>query len=504
MATENKTDLAPFARWPVLGIASAAMAVLLAFSGRYGYHGDELYFVAAGHHLDWGYADQPPLVPLIALLMDTIFPNSVIGLRLPPILLTGTGIVLSALIARELGGRRWPQVVTAGAYACSPFLLAGAGHILATHTVDAFMWTLTSWLVVRWVRTRQDRLLLLAALSTAVAMQVKFLLPVFWIMVAITALIFGPRDLLRRPLLWIGAVLAVATTVPTLLWQVNNGWPQAEMNRIVAGEVAFAGGRYTFLPMALQQAGLIVGAALLLYGVWRLLRSVELRAYRFLGWTTLGVTAVFLATAGRPYYVGGLFAVCWAAGAVELHRQVPARLLRRLRWPVLVPAFAVSAAMAISGLPVIPATSYAGEPYSPMNMALEEFGWPLIVDDVAAAYLALPPGQRERTTIVTENYWLAAAIDQYGPAHGLPEPYSGSRGYWYFGKPPESSTATLYVGSEKQRLQRFFTSVEQVSKLDNGKAVNNQNQGKAIWLATGRKAPWGQLWPQLKHMTFGA
>ncbi|HTI28193.1 MAG TPA: glycosyl transferase, family 39, partial [Kutzneria sp.] len=69
--------------WIIAGLLGVA---LVATSWRYGYFGDELYFVAAGHHLDWGYADQPPLVPFLALIADTVAPGSLWVLRIPAML----------------------------------------------------------------------------------------------------------------------------------------------------------------------------------------------------------------------------------------------------------------------------------------------------------------------------------------------------------------------------------------------------------------------------------
>src|SRR5215469_9459222 len=84
-ATEGAgpAQLPAFAVRPVAIVGCALAAVLIAFSSRYGYHRDELYFIACGRHLAWGYPDQPPLVPLLARLMTDIAPNSVVVLRLP-------------------------------------------------------------------------------------------------------------------------------------------------------------------------------------------------------------------------------------------------------------------------------------------------------------------------------------------------------------------------------------------------------------------------------------
>lgn len=90
-------------------------------------------------------------------------------------------------------------MLTAAAYAVPVNLMLT--RTLSTAAVDLLLWTLASWLVVRWVRLRRDRLLLDAGLVTTIALQAKYLMVVFWVVLAVSALLAGPRELLRRPML---------------------------------------------------------------------------------------------------------------------------------------------------------------------------------------------------------------------------------------------------------------------------------------------------------------
>ncbi len=72
----------------------------------YGYFRDELYYLVCGHHLAWGYVDQPPLVALQARVAEALFGISPTGLRTFSFLAGGVTVGLTGLLAWQLGGRR--------------------------------------------------------------------------------------------------------------------------------------------------------------------------------------------------------------------------------------------------------------------------------------------------------------------------------------------------------------------------------------------------------------
>ncbi|MFI5612809.1 ArnT family glycosyltransferase [Amycolatopsis sp. NPDC051903] len=471
---------APFARAPVLTVAALVTAVLIATGARYTHGFDELYFLVAGRdHPAWGYFDQPPLVPLLAGALDRLFPGSLLAFRVPMALAAGVGTVVTALIARELGGRRAAQLMAAGAYATSGLIIIS--HWVATYALDPFLWTVVVFLLVRWTRTRRDGLLVWAGVVTAVSLEVKFLIPALWAAVLVSAAVLGPRRLLSRPKLWLGALLAVVATIPALVWQARNGWPYPNMADVVAAEFP---GYLAFARDGLFGAGMGIGVLALLYGVWRLLRSPELRPYRYLAVAQLLVTVVVLVTHGRSYYLMSLYALPFAAAAVELTRR---DLVRWWRIPVAI-AFALSAAVTVAGLPVWPASVKATS-FGPVPLGTVFQGGETaeiqVADAVGRTYAALPPAVKGQTAVYAEIYPFAAAVEYYGPRYGITDVYSGHRGYWYFDRPPDSARNVLFTGFDPALLKPYFSSVTEVVP-------------GLVWLYTGRKQPWNHIWPEVK------
>lgn len=480
----------PLARRPVLIIAGAVALLLISISNRFGFSNDELYFLVAGRHLDWGYPDQPPLVPVLTHVMDVLFGGSLVALRTPPALMAAGSVVVAALTSRELGGRRGAQILTATTCALAPITLQ-SGHALITTPVDTFLAGVSCWLLVRWIRLRDDRLLLVLGAVVAIELQVKYLAVTFWGALFAAALVFGPRELLRRPKLWIGALLVVAVTTPSLIWQAQHGWPQIAVSKAVADEVAQAGQGGVHMLSTLFSCGGFLGLLLLPHGLVRLLGSSRLRTYRFLGWSFVIIVVVYAVTGGRGYYAGSYLMLPWAAAVVDL--QDRPKFLKR-RWWIVTPLLLLSLATIFVMLPVYPKSELAN---SPDKASMATVGWPEMADSVAEVYQAMPSADRGATVILTDRYEQAAALDRYGPSRGLPPVYSGHRSYWYFGRPADTSRHVIFVGADREYLDKFFGSVSKKGRVDNRLGVNNLNQGMPIWLCGDPKKPWSQLWPEL-------
>ncbi|CAM3967582.1 MULTISPECIES: ArnT family glycosyltransferase [Tsukamurella] len=482
------------ARTPLAVVTVAVFAVMVIGSRNYGYFFDEAYFVVAGRdHPAAGYFDQPPLVPLLAGALDSLAHGNLVVLRLPATLAVTAITLLSGLIARELGGRGWAQVFAAAAVAMS--LVSSVGHWLATYSLDPLWWTILFYLLVRWTRTRDDRLLLLAGAVTALSLLTKFLVPALWIAVAVGALACGPRRLLTRPALWGGAAIAVVAVVPTLWWQAGHDWAYTRMGAVVRAEWPGGAG---FALVGLFGAGLLIGLPLLLAGVVSLLRSGR---YRYLGVAVVLVVAAIVLTHGRAYYLASVYALPMAAGAVAVQRWAANRIAgrtvrRRVTSAVAALVLIASAASWVWSSPVWPqqvAQRLPAAPFrAPASMVID--GDTMLQDlghTVIDAYRSLSPQERQNLAIVAESYPFAAAVDFYGRDAGLPRAYSGHRAYYYFGRPADDTAAVLWIGDPSSVLDGAFT---------HRRAVQPPGaEGDPVaQLYTGRTQPWATLWEALR------
>jgi len=471
-------------------IAGFLVLLLLIFAPRYGWHRDELYFLESGRHLAWGYVDQPPLTPLIARIADTLASGNLVVLRFLPAVAAGATVVLGAIIVREMGGSRRSQVAGSGAVAAGGFLI-GTGHLLSPATFDLLAWMVVLWLTARMLRTADPRWWMAIGLVSGVAMLNKSLVVMLGVSLVIGLAVARRWDLLRSPWIVGGALLAAAISLPNLLWQASNGWPQLEMSRSISERLGTEN-RILLIPLLI----LFVGPAfvgVMRRGVGWLRSDGEGSRYRTFLWACVAGVAITLLTGGRPYYPVALTLILVLAGIVAFEHS--GRDTRDLRGLIVINGVV---SLLIS-LPVLP-VSMANITSTVNETLAETIGWPELVAQVATTVDSLPDSERDGVVILTSSYGEAGAVDRFGPSYGLPPSYSAHNSYADFRRPRDDSATVVAIRYHPDRLAPFFEMCRQVEEIDNGYDIANEAQGQPIVVCRGLRTSWDDLWPSLRHL----
>ena len=494
------SGIAPFDR-RVIAVGAVVFAVLLAVATRYGFHRDELYFMECARHLQASYVDQPVLTPLLAWVSLKLFGVSLLGLRMWAALAAWATVVIAGLTAREFGGGRRAQLVAAVATATMPVVL-GADHIFGPTAFDVLAWAGLALVVVRIGRTGDTRWWLAAGLILGLGLANKHSVGFFAVALVIGALLSGGRRLVFNRWFLAGAAIAVAFTIPDIWWQAQHDWATIAMTRVLAQE---NGG---LANIASWVVGQLLISALAMVVVWvaglRFLWRSGQPLWRALAWA-YAILFVFFAvtTGGKIYYLGGAYIYLLGAGAVAIDGWLAARKARLRR---LLLATAITTAVAVPlVLPVLPARDLGGT--EKINAVLaESVGWPQLVGSVRTVWFSLPAGQRASAIIFASNYGEASAINILGQGTGLPPAVSGHNTYWWWGPGNPRATTVVAVmpgpmdgGGDAAYLSKFFTSVRAVATLSNPYGLHNQEWHGHVYLCTGPRHPWGQMWPQLRQ-----
>jgi 4-amino-4-deoxy-L-arabinose transferase-like glycosyltransferase len=482
--------------WPVLLVAGLMVAVLLALSSAYGFHRDEMYFIVAGRHPAFGYPDQPPITPLLSAAAVAVLGLSPTAVRVLPALAMGLVVVLTALMARELGGSRRAQLLAAITVALSGFL--AAGHFDATATYELLFGAVILWLLLKLLACGDRRLWLAVGVAAGIGLENKDTLLLLFAGLLV-GLVLGRRwDVARSPWAWAAAGIALVIWAPNLAWQATHGMPQLTMAHVIAG--GGAANRAELLPVLWLFAGPLLFAVIVTGWVWMLLARAA-APWRAIAYAAAAVLVLVAASGGKGYYAVGVAPPFMAAGALPLDRWL-ARGRRRLRVVSFIAVAALSGALiALLTLPVLPVATFASTSLpSSIPTSAEQIGWPQLVAQVQQVVAALPAKERAHAVILTNNYGEAAALELLGK--GLPPVYSGHNGFWYWGPPPADRTVVVHVGDwTAADWSPYFVGCRTVAHIDSGLGVDNQEQGQTISVCRGLRGPWTAIWPKLRQLS---
>ncbi|MFZ1129776.1 MAG: glycosyltransferase family 39 protein [Terriglobales bacterium] len=421
---------------------------------HYGYFRDELYYLDMARHLDWGYVDAAPLVAVyakVALLLG----GSLGALRIIPALAGAGLIALTMLIARELGGERYAQLLAGVAILLGPAFLV-MDNFLSMNAFEPLFWMGDIWVIVRFLRTGDSRLWLWFGVLTGLGLENKHSTLSFGFAVTVALLLTDHRREFARRWIWIAGAIAVALFLPNLVWQIRHHFPTIEDLANVRRE----GKNVVLSPMAfvIEQ---IVDMHPILLPVWLsgLIWFLRERRWRVLGLTFVVFFVLMEVAHGKNYYLFPIYPMLFAGGAVVIDRAIERLLEKRTPFLRMAARTAIVAVVVLAALPALPLVTWMLPPerllvyqnaigFKPAKAEVhhesllpqpiaDQFGWPEMAREVGSIYNSLPPDERAQTGIWAGNYGEAGAMNLFGPQYGLPRAYSRHQNHWYWGPPPQ-------------------------------------------------------------------
>jgi hypothetical protein len=487
----GRPDRVPALVWV---IAAAFVALELALSGRYGFLQDEMYFIVAGHHLAFGYVDQPPLAPLLTRVTG-LLGVSPTAVRIAPALAGGAVVLCAARLAALFGAGRAGRVLAALATACAPVVLA-LGHFGITEPLDLLAWSVVLLAVGTALLRDRPRWWLGAGVAAGLGLEANNLMVLLLVALAIGLLLSPWRPVLATRWPWLGAALAAAIWAPNVIWQATHGWPEVAMASSLHQDNSSPAALAAGLPLQVLFAGIFV-VPIVIAGLVRLWRTPELR---FLA-IAASILVLYVAAwvPAKSYYSEGIGPVVLAAGAVATERWVArGRRPGLRRWLAIAAPLVGAVILAPTTLPVLPPADLHSVPNLDKVTTADTYGWPQFTQMVAAQDAALTRAGQRPTAIFTGNYAEAGSLDVLGSHDHLPPVLSGHNTFWLWGPGPASDRTVLVIDAISQ-LRPYFAHCRVLTSYTWPDRVPSDYTGLDVGLCTGPVAPWPVIWPHLRH-----
>ena len=488
--------------------AIAVFAIHLFANPNYGYFRDELYFIICGFHPQWGYVDQPPVVPLLAAFTQS-FGHSLLLLRAVPALFAGAGAYVTCELVAEFGGTAFAQGFAALVYFFTPVLMS-FGMKVGPDEVGLLTWPLIALLFVKIARGADQRLWIAAGAVAGLSIESKYSVLFFLASIVIGTVLAAQRRILFSRWAAAGLGIAFLIALPNLLWQIHYDLPMLELLRNGQN-----GKNLIVTPPVYALQELII-TNFLLSPVWiaGLVWLLWNRAYRFLGYTYLLLIALMLAFHGKHYYPADVYPILIAAGAVAIggwaQRGVTAR--------AAVVAYAVLAGLVFTPdtLPVLSEQqfiAYASARNAMLHVSnkatetehgrednllpadwADMHGWPEMAQRAKAVYESLPPAERAHAVVFAGNYGEASAVEFFTP--GVPV-ISEHNQYWLWGTRGYDGRTIVQINGSCFHSMGLFASRTRAATIRNRYAINYETN-IPIWICRNAKKPLTEIWPQIK------
>jgi hypothetical protein len=483
-------------------LIATKLAVHLALVGRYGHHGDELYFLECGRHLAFGYVDHAPLIPWLARAAEEAGGISLLTLRIPAIAAGAGTMWLAALLVRDWGGGWRAQLVTLLSLLLAPAYLR-MGAMLNIPAIEVFLCTAVGYLVLRALRRVERWTWPTVGVVAGLALLAKHTVLLWAACFAVGLLVTEHRRALRTPGPWIALAIAVLLFAPNLAWQVAHDFATFEFSSNLRRGILEEQGRLLFL------LGQVLYFHPLVVPVWIAGLVFAFRdrgrAARPFAVLFLAMLAALFVLGGKPYYLGSAYPPVLAAGGIALERW---HAKRARAWYALTLSIAVvGLPLALLTLPIFPIRSVdaalqriLGWVVPPIALTHDmhgEHGWEEHVATIQRVLDALPPEDRAQSSVLTGSYSQAAALNVLR-ADPVPRAISGHMSYYEWGPEPARGSVLIAYGLPRELLVRYYADVEERARIV-ASLARPQDTDLSVYVCRRPRGDMSTFWPAVRR-----
>ena len=477
----------------VFSMMSAAVLFQLLLHD-YGFHGDELYYIAIGDGWSFSNMDTLPLTPLYLKLFTNLFGYSILSVHLASSVCCAGILGITCLITKELGGKAYAILLT-GMF----LFFAGLVPAASVFSYDApghFIWVTALYGVVRSLKTNNPRWAIFTGIFIGIGMLNKQSILFLPLALVVSLLFVKQRSWFKSKWLWIAGGIIIIFSVPFVVWQFRQDWYFLDFVTKYTGEMSYKATFPAFLWNQIMPNN-ILSFPVWLMGLILLLFSPKWRIYRLISICYLFLFLMFYLLHMPFYFLMPLYAVLLAVGSIHiegyfssLYREILRVKIIRVAIPVIY--FIGSLPLLPIAVPVLPVeklVNYTAKLNVDMGIKTssgiqgllphwfaDRFGWDQMVKEIAAVYHSVPVAEECGTGIITGNYAQASAVHFYRLKYHLPEPIS-THGWFYFEtlRKPEFKRSYISIGVSPEMLGVLFFKVEKKGMFSNPYCKPDQN-----------------------------
>jgi hypothetical protein len=466
----------------VLVLAIVKLLIHLLANTNYGFHRDEFLYLIEGEHLAWGYMEVPPVIAVLSK-MALGLGGSLFVVRLFPTLIGSITVFLIGVMVKDLGGKKWAQILACLAFILSPAFLR-SNMLFQPVSFDQFCWFLSAFFIVRLIRYQQPKYWYYLGMVAGLGFLTKYSIVFFYAAFLIAIFLTPLRHWLRTPYPYFAIGIALAIALPNLLWQYEHNLPVikhfTELSQTQLKNVQTLG--FLKAQLRFHHAALIIWLPGLLY----LFFSSRLSAYRILAWIYLFVILILVLLSGKSYYSMGAYPMLMAAGGVAMENFLELKPVR-MKYALVLLLFGVTFPFLPYGIPVVPIEkmqqycSFMKDKFQyegplrwedgkihplPQDYA-DMHGWEEMAAKVGRLYHSLSPAEQKTCLVYGGSYSHASSINYYRRKYQLPEVYSFVGSFLVWAPDSVDFDRQIMIDDVLQTHSQWFESMQLVDSIQN-------------------------------------